>query len=48
MEADLDAELEALELELAITPCEDTHVRCMPSQHVWFSHSAHACLRCIE
>ena len=36
MEADLDAELEALELELSITPCEDTHVRCLPSQRVSF------------
>ncbi len=29
VEADLDAELEALEVELASTLCEDTHVRCM-------------------
>lgn len=34
MEAALDAELEALELELAITRCEDTHVCCTPSQHI--------------
>ena len=48
MEGDLDAELEALELELAITRCEDLHVRCTPSQHVWFRQSAHPCLRCID
>ena len=32
MEADLDVELEALEVELASTLCEDTHVRCTPGR----------------
>ena len=48
MEADLDAELEALELELAITPCEDTHVRCVPSQRIPLSCLLHGCLPCIR